>query len=112
MKTRNGFVSNSSTSSFVVYGWIVRIGDAKSIKDELSEKQCDNTNMIGNLDIALRYADPWDEVGIGICKQGGDHENVEFDPFEMIRNFKEDIASDTLTEILGTPKFLVGCEID
>lgn len=81
MKSRSGFVSNSSSSSFLIYGTSVDSSDArawlksnKNLSDdeidemdsyeirEIIESEC-GLNFFGNSDYGMYVGASWDEVG-------------------------------------------------
>jgi len=60
VKKRNGFVSNSSTSSFCVYGWDMEYGDGKTQKEKLKELLNEDGSVLDSFNCYHCY---W--IGVG-----------------------------------------------
>jgi hypothetical protein len=96
MKTRNGFVSKSSTSSFLIYGMEV----TSSMREKLEEKYDDEIYEVmekEGIDF-LTETDYGDVAGISYTAMGED---------ETPRQFKQKVAT-KLEELFGEP---VKCEL-
>ena len=107
MKTRNGFVSNSSSSSFLLYGWVVEQSDLiEKLKEKglLTEEEAQDTwDAVYKLEeleefkssgLDLQTSDEWDDH----VYLGKSWSQVEDD--ETGKEFKENIEK-SLQDIFG-----------
>lgn len=104
MKIRTGFVSNSSSSSFVVYGVSMDVTDLRNILIKLGEKPEEVENwgswdcgdaLVGHLGKGWAVGGPsdWDERMVGRTYQSMDDD-------ETAKQFKDSVKV-KLTELLG-----------
>jgi hypothetical protein len=78
MKTRTGFVSNSSSSSFCIYGWECKTWDESN---ELSEKLQEFMPTAGDI-ISVRNRHEHVVVGVGNWNTEFDHYMDDWESYE------------------------------
>jgi hypothetical protein len=99
MKIRNGFVSNSSTSSFCVYGWDIEYGEGNKIKDKLMSLSEENDSILEQF-----YCDHCAWIGVGNQEEVDADEdgNTEYEVDEPSQELMDKL--DELVKLHDLPK--------
>lgn len=100
MKIRNGFVSNSSSCSFCLYGWE---RGSRSKLDDLHEKI---KEAYPNINLICAYGSNDSYVlGVGNYDDGIDHDNENWEEYEADYPTAEEVAQiDEAVKKLNLPK--------